>query len=123
MNNRETSGLSQDTGTPAGESEKRQHQRETDQFHGRIVPATGRHGRLSCRNRGGRGFTHVYLIQIENNKGPGLPGPLMPARNNRLLQRVVDRSKRAAEFAAEAVARSDDRERKASCNQAVFGGV
>ena len=47
---------------------KRQRQREADQFHGRIVPAAGRQGGLSCRDSGGIGFTHLYAISIADQK-------------------------------------------------------
>src|SRR5260370_12892 len=69
-----------------------------------------------------RSLAAAYAIQIGNNKGPGYPGPLMHARNSRLFQRVVDGGELGVQVGTEAVDHSDDRERNASCNQAVFDG-
>src|ERR1035437_9880683 len=46
----------------------------------------------------------------------------MLARNCRLFQRGVDRGELVVQVGTEAVDHSDDRERNAGCNQAVFDG-
>jgi len=66
MNNRETIRGSPDAGDPGGENQKRQRQREADQFRGRIPPAAGR--RVSRRDGGGIGFTHRYAITVRWKK-------------------------------------------------------
>src|ERR1700716_1217706 len=53
---------------------------------------------------------------------PRIPGPLMPACNSRLFQRGVDVAELAFQGGTEAVDHSDNRERNAGCNQAVFDG-
>ena len=82
-----------DSCNPQGEHDKRQRQRQTDQFQGRGVPAAGGQGGFSCPDRGGIGFTHVYTIAIRQRqqRPRGSPRPLPLARNSRLFQRAVDR--------------------------------
>ena len=67
MNNRETIRGSPDAGDPGGENQKRQRQREADQFHRRIAAAGGRKRMGSCRDGGGIGFTH-YAITVRWKK-------------------------------------------------------
>src|SRR4051812_48929851 len=83
-------------------------------------------GRDACVAMTGAGL-RIYAnavdtgtVIIETAKAPGLPGPLTPSRNSRLFQRVVDRGELGVQVGTEAVHDSDDRERNAGCNQAVF---
>ena len=57
-----------------------------------------------------------------DSKGPGIAEALPLARNSRLFQRVVDRGELRVQVGAEAVDHSDDCERDAGRNQAVFDG-
>src|SRR3984957_5368405 len=121
MNNRETSG-SPDAGDPGEERHQRQHQREADQFRGSLVPAAGRLPRL-FRYIGGIGFTHMTPPHPhQTTRAPGDPGPLQLVGRFRLLQRGVDRGELVVRVGAEAVDHSDNRERNAGCDQAVFDG-
>src|ERR1700736_6435628 len=63
-----------------------------------------------------------HLHRAETTKAPGSPGPLMVGRYGRLLKRGVDRAELGAQTATDAVDCTDDRERNAGCNQAVFNG-
>src|SRR5213080_1459165 len=63
-----------------------------------------------------------HLPPAETTKAPGLPGPLMVGRYARLLKRGVDGAELGAQAATDAVDCTDDRERNAGCNQAVFDG-
>ena len=62
------------------------------------------------------------ILTGANNKGPGKPGPLLLVRYRRLLQRVVDRGELGVQVGTKAVHDSDNRERNAGSNQAVFDG-
>src|SRR5882762_5615992 len=123
MNNRETVGPV----TRYWQSGRREREGPAP-ARDRPVPRTHRRGRRPAsalflpQQRRPRVYAYFYAIQTGNNKGPGWPGPLMSARNNRLFQRGVDRVEGGAEFAADAVDRSDDHERNAGGNQAVFDG-
>src|SRR5256885_10318542 len=70
----------------------------------------------------GRGCPSPARALCENDKGPGLPGPLKLTLNRRLLQRVRDRNEVAVQLAAEAVDGGDDRDCDAGGDQAVFDG-
>src|SRR5258708_37437888 len=72
MNNREMASVSPDTCNPGDESDKRQRQRETDQFAGASRPPTGKDA-LFAANRGRQRLYAYYAIPIRrNNEGPGL---------------------------------------------------
>jgi len=45
MNNRKTAGVSQRAANPRGKKEKRQHQRQANEFYANIVSA----GNFTCR--------------------------------------------------------------------------
>src|SRR5258707_5738317 len=60
--------------------------------------------------------------RAETTKAPRAPGPLMVGRYGRLLERGVDGAELGAQAATDAVDCTDDRERDAGCNQAVFNG-
>src|ERR1700733_8692515 len=76
--------------------------------------------RLSLRWRFRRPVYACYAT-LETAKAPGRPRPL-PIRDRRLFQRGVDRAELGVQVGAEAVDHSDDGERNAGCNEAVFDG-
>src|ERR1700688_2395813 len=59
---------------------------------------------------------------LQTTRAPGDPGPLKLVGRFRLLQRGIDRGELGVQVGAEAVDHSDNRERNAGCDQAVFDG-
>ena len=68
---------------------------------------------VACK--GGLGFPHHH-----EGSGGHRRKPLVLACRFRLLQRGVDGVELGAQAATDAIDRTDDRERNAGCNQAVF---
>src|ERR1700759_907431 len=84
MNNRKTAAPdtdrlrpSPDRYDPRGQRDKRQHQRQADQFD-RLIAAPAGQGNSGRRAGGGIGFTHTHAISpsAETTKAPERPGPL-----------------------------------------------
>src|SRR6266850_454484 len=120
MNDRETAGQI----TRCLQSARREREAPAP-TRDRPVPPVSWPARKLFLPRWKRHRVYAYLRQLqraETTKAPRSPGPLMVCRYDRLLERGVDGAELGAQTGTDAVHCTDDRERDAGCNQAVFNG-